>query len=260
MASKQLTGNSDALAERSRERQLIAEVLKVVGQKTTSARKVTGFMAMVGKRYDHELMVVGRAVNGWIRGASPEELGSDVGAEDFSRLVLEGVSGKDDSCPMQWVTDQWSNKTEKYNTNKSAFWRVIRGVVAGLRISDFEETSWPSHLVWSNLYKVSPEAGGNPGKVLCRIQEEGCIELFNLELATYTPSRLLLLTGYEWASPFLPDTDGAPEDVTGFQYVKRIGTRRVSPDKQPIRYVVAEHPQTRREQQWIEEVCKAFDC
>jgi|GEM_PF-5099157 hypothetical protein len=35
---------------------------------------VTAFMAMVGNEYKGELMVVGRAVNGWTRGWRPQEL------------------------------------------------------------------------------------------------------------------------------------------------------------------------------------------
>ena len=128
-----------------------------------------------------------------------------------------------------------------------------------VEIADVDQDSWSSHLVWSNLYKVAPAAGGNPGVTLCQIQLAGCIELFGLELTTYTPSRMLLLTGTEWASPFLSVFDNTPQDVTGFYYVEGYGTLTIAPGKQPIRYVVAAHPRGKPENQWVTEVWGAFN-
>ena len=245
------------------ERQLFAsKVLAAVGREAVRlpGLKVTGFMAMAGCLYDHALMVVGRAVNGWDVGVLPQHLSSHAAAERYSHVVLDSVDGSC-SCPMRWVTDSWGSVKGGYNTKRSAFWRAIRGVVAQLEIADVKQDSWSSHLVWSNLYKVSPAEGGNPGVKLSKIQLPGCIELFKLELTTYTPSRLLLLTGSKWAFPFLPDPDGTPRDVAKFCYVERFGILTIAPDKQPIRYVVAAHPQRRdvSERQWIEEVCRAFN-
>ena len=206
------------------ERQLFAlEVLAAVGQEAgrLPAAELTGFMAMVGHHYDHSLMVVGRAVNGWTEGILPEHLAFPAAAETYSQVVLASVNG-DGPCPMTWVTNQWGNTNEGYNTRRSAFWRVIRGVVDGLGIADVEQDPWSSHLVWSNLYKIAPANGGNPSNTLCAIQLAGCRDLFNLELTTYTPLRLLLLTGTEWASPFLPDPDLTPPPVAGFRYVRSL--------------------------------------
>ncbi len=244
------------------ERQLSAsKVLAAVGREAVRlpASKVTGFMAMAGCLYDHALMVVGRAVNGWTACVPPTDLALPANAERYSHAVLDDSVSEYGSCPMRWVTDQWGNTNGEYSTKRSAFWRVIQGVVERLEIADVEQDSWPSHLVWSNLYKIAPAEGGNPGTALRGIQLAGCIELFKLELTIYTPSRLLLLTTGEWASPFLPDPDGTPQDVAEFRYVERFGTLTVAPDKQPIRYVVAAHPQGKPEEQWIEEVCGVFN-
>ena len=213
---------------------------------------------MLGCRYAYALMVVGRAVNGWDEGVLPEHLASHAAAECYSHAVLDSVNG-DGLCPMRWVTDSWGNANGEYNTRRSAFWRTIRGVVARLEITDTEQDSWSSHLVWSNLYKIAPAEGGNPGETLCQIQLAGCRELFNLELTTYTPARLLLLTGTGWAAPFLPDFDGTSQDVPGFCYVEGFGTLTITPGKPPIRYVVAAHPQGKPEGQWVTEVCSAFN-
>ena len=242
------------------ERQLFAsKVLAAVGREAVRLpeSEVTGFMAMAGCLYAHALMVVGRAVNGWTDGVLPQHLASPADAERYSCCVFHSVKG-DGQCPMTWVTDRWGN-ANGYNTRRSAFWRAIRGVVARLEIADVEQDSWPSHLVWSNLYKIAPVEGGNPGETLCLIQLDGCRELFDLELTTYRPSRLLLLTGSEWASPFLSDFDGTPQDVAGFCYVEGFGTLTIVPGKQPIRYVVAAHPQGKPADQWVVEVCSAFN-
>ena len=242
------------------ERQLFAsKVLAAVGREAVRLPEstITGFMAMRGCLFAHALMVVGRAVNGWDKGVLPENLASHAAAERYSHNVLDSVN-RGEPCPMRWVTNNWGN-TKGYNTKKSAFWRTIRGVVARLEIADVEQGSWSSHLVWSDLYKIAPAAGGNPGKTLRQIQLPGCRELFNLELTTYTPSRLLLLTGTGWASPFLPDFDGTPQDVAGFCYVKRFGPLTIAPGRQPIRYVVAAHPERKPGDQWVAEVCSAFN-
>lgn len=235
-----------------RERELFAsEVLSAVGKEAAGlgSIKITGFLAMAGQAYDRGLMVVGRAVNGWTEGISPKQLGKPDAAERYARLVQKSVSGNGE-CPMRWVTKNWGSD-EDYNTKRSAFWRCIRSVVQGLRIADVEDAGWSSHLVWSNLYKVSPAGGGNPTNVLCKIQRRGCAELLNLELRTYRPSRVLFLTGVDWAAPFLEVAE--PREGVGFQYVERAG------DAHGARCVIAVHPQGKREADWVREVVAAFD-
>ena len=246
------------------ERQLFASaVLAAVGRDAPRfcESTVIGFLAMVGSLYVNALMVVGRAPNGWrVNGVGPEELAADAEAERYSHKVLDSVNRArgDRECPMSWITDQWGPNPE-YNTNKSAFWRVIRRVAGNLEIADIDQNSWPSHLVWTNLYKVAPEDGGNPSGILRNVQRRGCIELFRLELATYTPSRLLLLTGADWAAEFLQHLDGTSGDFGRLDYVERLGTLSIGPDHYPIQYVVAKHPERKPEDPWIDDVCRAFN-
>ncbi len=61
----------------TKERDILAkEILFSVGRNATrlSGHKVTGFLSMKGNRYDKKLMIVGRAVNGWVEGILPDEL------------------------------------------------------------------------------------------------------------------------------------------------------------------------------------------
>ena len=234
------------------ERQLFAEkVLHAVRDKSSELpeSKVIGFMAMKGCRYADAkaLMVVGRSVNGWdVVGILPGSLASNTAVEHYSQKVLASVkrANGDGKCPMRWVTDHWGTKEKKkYNTRRSAFWRVIWHVVGQLKIADIKKDSWPSHLVWTNLYKIAPEDGGNASATLARTQRPGCIELFQRELETYKPSRLLLLTGDDWASRFLHSLNGTWQDVREPEYVERLGTLSIAPDHRPILCVVAKHPQ-----------------
>ena len=215
-------------------------------------RQLSGFLAAQGGQYRGCLMVVGRAPNGWEVSAYLEKFATCAGREEFTQQVQKSVDGPD---PMAWVQKQWG-ATDCYNTQRSAFWRVIRRVTQCLCSTGGNGEDWPSHLVWSNLYKVSPAAGGNPGNGLRKIQFPGCKELFQLELETYRPKRLLLLTGWDdWAERFLDQL--APDDVAGMAYVERVGTIVLGQEHQ-IRVVVAYHPQGRPEETWSGEVLEAF--
>jgi len=243
------------------ERQLFAsEVLSAVGGQSAQLpqTEVTGFLAMAGHSYAKALMVVGRAVNGWAEGVLPSGLASPSGIERYAALVQTSVSGNGD-CPMQWVTKYWGRSSGGgYSTKRSAFWRAIRGVVDALGIASVDSETWPSHLVWSNLYKVSPANGGNPSDALCDVQLSGCIRLLRLELATYNPSRLLFLTGINWARPFLTLLEGSMQDGAGLRHVERFGTCCLA-DGKPVQCVVAVHPQGKPGGQWVQEVVNAYD-
>ena len=226
---------------------------------TLSRHELSGFLAAKGRQYGGCLMVVGRAPNGWEGSVYPEKFADCAFREEFTQQVQESVDGPD---PMAWVQEQWG-AIEGYNTQGSAFWRVIRRVTQCLCSTGGNGEDWPSHPVWSNLYKVSPAAGGNPGKRLRKIQFPGCKELFQLELETYRPQRLLLLTGWDdWAERFLdqdqlaPD-DVADDDVADMAYVERVGTIVLGQEHQ-IRVVVACHPRGKPEEPWSGEVLKAF--
>ena len=231
------------------------DILLPVGKtelRSSAEQKLVGFLAMKGARYNGKLMVVGRAGNGgFADGIALSALASPSECVPHSREVLKKSNG-DGACPMQWV-----NERRKDN---SAFWRVIRQVVERLDIvggEDFDNT-WPSHLVWSNLYKVSPAEEGNPGVRLCSVQWEGCKKLLEHEIKTYKPVRLLFLTGWEEKYgaeaflDFLPEGDIQPFDDKDF--VKASGFTRVCAPDIRTRVVVAVHPQGKKEDKWVEDV------
>jgi uracil DNA glycosylase superfamily protein len=168
-----------------------------------SREKLLGFLAMVGERYSSELMVIGHATNGWPDGQylSGETLEMFV-ENSLKNAICPLPSGQ--ACPMRWVTDLWGSEKasrydegsrKEYNAARSAFWRAVKGLTAYLNVANIEEDSWPSHLAWTNLYKVAPAEGNNPSNALCDAQFESCASLLRAELEIYAPKRVVFLTG-----------------------------------------------------------------
>ena len=234
------------------------QILLPIGDAASKLPKMelTGFMAVKGRRYEKEgLMVVGRAVNGWSNSFNPSQLNTPQERDGVSMMIKESSYGKpsEDTCPMKWVTDQWKNNAG-YNTVKSAFWRVIRRIVLSFNIAE-QNDCWSSYLVWSNLYKIAPETGGNPGERLCSVQLGGCRTLLCREINHFQPSRLLFLTDWNWARDFLNDQN--IREVSG-KFVKASGKLNLGVDLK-ICVVVAVHPQGKKEDEWVKEVIREFN-
>ncbi len=243
---------------REAEKALLKDIAGRIGNQSANLPKepLTGFLAMVGRTYKQELMVIGRAVNGWTKPSLPSELTDEQNISQFVERVFESVTGGD-SCPMKWVSDCWGTQGNDYNTKTSAFWRCIRSTVGALNISNIETPEWPSHLVWSNLYKVAPGHGGNPSSSLCSIQFDGCAALLKEELRSLVPRRILFMTGLDWAKPFLEKCSIVSSPVPSAKYVQGISTIKLNSGFES-RVVVAVHPQGKPESVWVEEVVNEF--
>ncbi len=257
---------------RQEELRILAELAQAVGRnhKILPSLEMTGFMAVCGKEYSGELMVVGRAVNGWAKQTwTSESLSFDSNIQEFVDDVLRSVTAPQ-SCPMSWVSSAWGNSTfappsnwsyhgaQDYNSRKSAFWRVIRDVVGALKIADVDNESWPSHLLWSNLYKISPARGGNPSARQRSIQRPKSIDLLRKEVEQYKPRRVLFLTGYDWVAPFLKHISSNTSAVHDSRYVHAVGTFNHT-GREECSFVVAVHPQGKQEAEWVQEVIEAFE-
>lgn len=137
---------------------LLTSILTLVGRGLVKPLEVTASLAMAGQHYNRSLMVVGQALYGWTDSIMSQELANPDRAAHFAFRVRASVENPNGRCPMRWVTDTWDHpKPGETHTNKrSAFWRVVRGIVERLGIADTQDETWPSSLVWSNLYKVAP--------------------------------------------------------------------------------------------------------
>lgn len=240
---------------RQDELKVFQELLEVIGSKSDVLPPeiiLTGFLGMKGDYAVGELMVVGRAVNGWSDGWLPVDCKNYDARVSIANATLESVESP---CPMQWVSESWGKESD-YNTKKSAFWRVMNTLTDKLKIADIESNKWPSSLIWSNLYKIAPEEGGNPSERLCDIQFDYCVRLLNQEFTQWNPKKVLVLTGINWAMPFL--------EKLGLEFNKSISTEYVDGSCNSNLYgrnltlVVAKHPQGKNETALVHEVVAEF--
>jgi hypothetical protein len=228
------------------------ELLELVSQSNGRWRKkqITSFSAMRGAKDSGDLMIVGRAVNGWT---------SEFNAEDLDKMRLQEILAETfapskgyDNQPMLWVSDCWEAR-KNYNTKKSAFWRVIRSTVEELGVADVQLETWPSFITWSNLYKISPAAGGNPSTALAGVQGGKCAEILGEEISVWKPRRILFLTGLGWAKPFLDKLDFRPEVISSESFIEAQGSIFSG-----ARIVVGPHPQGKPEQSLVSSISEAF--
>ena len=154
------------------------------------------------------------------------------------------------------VRPEYSKRT--YRCSRSAFWQQTHNVLVELGIVEKGDEFWASHLVWSNLYKVCPQKGGNPDAALMRLQFEDCKELLKWELDHYRPTRVLFMTG-GWAERFLQDLwipdERRPRPVGSSSEVFVSG--RIQTKNGPVTCVEASHPQG-KPGRWLQDVVSAF--
>ena len=246
------------------------KILAPVGaEEADGSNCLTGFLPMRGDLYKPGgLMVVGRATHDWRTRISWNCLGSDKSRKEYTQEVVRKNGDCEGKCPMVWVEELWGNTEysekygSKYNTKRSAFWRVIRKVISEYIPITEDESNFSSWLAWSNLYKLSPTSG-NPGAKLRHLQREGCKSSFKREIDVFRPGRLLLLTGWEeWAKPFFDEPfleklciDSKDDD--NLEHVDLKGQLHYS-EGNSASLVVAKHPQGKKEDIWIDQVMKAF--
>jgi hypothetical protein len=221
-----------------------AMLASVAQTSADSSVPLVPFWPLVGGRYEGDLLVIGRSVNGWIDDWTVGDLRNDAirgAAVDRMR-----VDAEDHPDRLAWVTDLWGNRSG-YSTARSAFWRTLRRIAAndGVPAGD-----WPSHLAWTNLYKVSPAAGWNPGGDLQRAQRSFAAELLRMELEAIRPHRVVAFTGRTWLSPFESGLKLTLQLREGL--VEAIGTDG------DCAWVVAKHPMTKPETQFVTDVLGAF--
>ncbi|MGD8486743.1 MAG: hypothetical protein PVH07_08910 [Chloroflexota bacterium] len=214
----------------------LVEMLRAVGTtRGVRPEDLTGFWPRVGHEYVGRLLVVGRAVNGWIDHTTVTRLGEAGGPERFAATIRR-TADAEGACPLSWVTEAWGRR-DGYNTKKSAFWRFAREALIRLEPEAAADPRWSGRLAWSNLTKIAPWERGNPPTKLLRLQREYGPRLFAHEVLTYRPENVLVTTGRWWFEPFAAelglDVEWRADDVG---YAQANGTR----------YLVAPHPQGAR--------------
>ena len=125
------------------------------------------------------------------------------------------------------------------------------------------EGKWMENIAWSNLCKLSPKKGGNPGKKLQEAQRDICREILQCEIDTYKPTHILFVTGYKYWFEHFADI---------FENVNNYSERNVSrgSDKNyvfveatatyynGVKVVVSCRPERRPKEQFVDAVVSAF--
>lgn len=227
---------------------LMHEAMTAVGShRRAQGKTLTGFLGLAGAKYDQQLMIIGRAVNGWTEWQAAEL--RDQGAIRHFIRQLRHQSGP---CPLSWVTSP--PKLCKYNARRSAFWRTTRKVYEALTRKVLNDEDWASHLAWSNLYKIS-NAQGNPPDWMCAAQDQQCVEILNEELNQFEPKHILFSTGLDWVEPFIKQLANNYQHSIG-RFAEAYG--RIPIGNQKASFVVASHPMTKPEAEWVSDVTAGF--
>lgn len=151
------------------------------------------------------ILFVGRSVNGWIN-TELGEVDELFGDTENIETNIKPIFNVNDQ--MEWVVDSWGSK-DRYNTNRSPFWRVIRSV--STEYYPDSNSNWYKNVAWSNLYKVAPSAGGNPDDFICGWQFYNCCRILQKEIELLSPRVVIFLTGKLWSNSFLWYLNGGKE-------------------------------------------------
>ncbi len=177
------------------------------------------------------ILFVGKSVNGWIT--------DDKNVENlFDKENPNRIFEREDQ--MKWV-DDFSGNIKGYNTNKSAFWRLIREIA-----HHYYPKKWYSHIAWTNLYKIAPWEGGNPSSQLQNQQQSYCFKLLKKEINILSPAYVIMLTS-GWEEPFI-------EEIKKEETVKVISEKEWDSYKSTllkignIKYIISPHPQGKVEE------------
>ena len=222
-------------------------------------KKSAHFVSVKGKNYENNdvrFMSIGRAPNGW------RSLPTD-SAESFgqnAQQCFESTQG------FSWIKSFYGvlyNESKDYCVSGAPYWSYSRAIWEGLFDGDTSELVWQENIVWSNLYKISPNDGDpNPGEESRMLQLETCKSILKKELDEYKPTHILIFTGFDvWFDSF--------KDV--FQNVVDLGVRNISkgPSKNDVfvegtatygdaKVVVACRPEYRNAEQYVEQVLREF--
>ena len=106
------------------------------------------------------------------------------------------------------------------------------------------DPAWSSRLAWTNLTKLAPWEGGNPGGGLLDVQRRTGPGLLAIEVDTWKPEVVLVLTGRWWVEPFVRSL--------GLDVDWRDGLAERVPSDGERPWVTAPHPQGKPRALWDE--------
>ena len=146
--------------------------------------RLTSHWPIVGKRFDHGVLVVGQAVYGWL----PDWTALDATSAAGRSAILEDTKASfaDLDDPMSWIAG--------HRVENSPFWRTAHEVTDAL-VPD-PVNPWFSRVAWANLYPIAPGAyKGNPEGTLRQVQTTAAAEFLSTVVDALVPRLVLVLAG-----------------------------------------------------------------
>ena len=227
-----------------------------------SIKELSNFVSMKGTQFDTSdvrLFVVGRAANGWksLECETEQQFG-DEADQEFSKVGFQWIEGTEDN--FQSLHNKPKAGEKPYYLSSSPFWRVVSNIWCGLSNAS-NRGEFINHIAWSNLYKISPEKGGNPTSTMCKWQIEACKEILKAEIRAYKPTYILMITDYErWFAPQkgcnFSELFDDPKPLGSNYEDKTIfveGTAKFNLDGELIPVVITCRPEGRKEDAFVEE-------
>lgn len=213
-------------------------LLELIGLAHDGADPLTVFAGEQGEG-DFGLVVVDRAPEGGETTFSADDVASSYGRKKVIKALRESTPSRGDLS--------------------SPFWETARAVAREADESGVEEGGWVRKIGWTQLYRVVPATGSLSGE-LRTLQQGLCAQLFWREILIWRPRRVLLMTGLQWAAPFLFAHHSAEikqHDPGEYDHVRASGALRLQGAKTPA-LVVIDPPAAGQAEACAQEVGSVF--
>ncbi|MBQ0055406.1 MAG: hypothetical protein KBS54_04595 [Synergistaceae bacterium] len=181
--------------------------------------KLSKFFPLEGENYrdsknDVRVMFVGRCTNGWtihnFKDMNFETFYSDsemtfdwIGEDGKPRRQVFGSEnqyiGYADEVDLTEQEEEY--RYYRYPIGKSKFFNIVISVTQ--QLTDCQQNEWHKHIVWSNLYPISPELYGNAEGSLKKAQLGAARKVLEAQIAYYKPTHIVFVTGWsDWFEDF----------------------------------------------------------
>ncbi len=187
------------------------------------------------------ILFIGRATNDWH--TDSEDVGILFG-DPYKKDTIFNCSDQ-----MIWVENcAKQERSDMYNSNRSAFWRLIRRIARSHhKIDDIDRFGDLRKIAWSNICKVAPYSG-NPNDSLYYTQLDIAEKILETEIKYLSPEYLIFLTGWAWAADTITYlTNLSKEDIESrIEWLKwghnnKYRTGRLEMGNKV--FIISEHPQ-----------------
>ena len=218
------------------------ELLSLIENKKNefSEADVSVFNIAKGRNFKNEIIVYGRAVNGWCNFMKEELLAN------FDTIESNILNDN-----LDWVINLFHNPVDDWKPYRSAFWRLIKSLASDIYSNNEYEVL--NEIAWSNLYKISKAAEGNPSQRLMNVQLGMVKDILKLELDIYKPNVAIFLTSLGWANPLLKDLGiEILEKNQEFKFVELVAKYNNTI------IIVGQHPQGKPEGEHKNEILKGI--